>query len=226
LKELVHVAIIPDGNRRWAKKHGKSIMEGHWAGIQKLKDVAGWCRDAGVKYLTLWILSTENASRTKSEVEGLFKLFERMLNEIEKGHEDSSIRFAGDFSIFPASLVERARKVEEKTKGRKLQLIILMGYGGRREIVDATNRIIKDATDGRISKVDEASFRQYLYIPDIPDPDMIFRSGGEKRLSGLLPWQTVYSEFYFSDKLWPEITKEEFAAAINDYRQRHRRFGK
>lgn len=223
---LTHIAIVPDGNRRWAKKHGKNVMEGHWAGIQKLKDVASWCRDAGVEYLTLWILSTENASRTKSEVEGLFKLFERMLGEIENGHEDSSIRFAGDFSIFPQSLVKRAKKVEEKTKGRKLKLIILMGYGGRREIVDAVNKLIEEAKEGKISKVDEESFRQYLYAPDIPDPDLIFRSGGEKRLSGLLPWQTTYSEFYFSDKLWPEITRDEFDTAIADYRQRHRRFGK
>jgi undecaprenyl diphosphate synthase len=228
LKKLNHIAIIPDGNRRWAKKHGKSISEGHWAGIQKLQEVAGWCKELGVKYLTLWIFSTENASRPSEEVSTLFKLFDKMLDEVEKKYDEDegvSFRFVGRLDLFPKELVARAKSIEEKTKGRSLQVIILMGYGGRQEIVDAVNKLIGDVKKGKTDKIDEKTFTSYLYAPDVPDPDLIIRTA-EKRLSGLLPWQGVYSEIYFCKKLWPEFTKKDLAAAVRQYYATERRFGR
>lgn len=233
MKEGIHLAIIPDGNRRWAKLNGKSIPEGHRAGIEKLKDVVEWCRDLGINTLSIWIFSTENAGRSKEEVDALFKLFEEMLNRIESSKEleqlrnKARVRFIGRMSIFPKHIVERAKAVEAKTnQDAKYTVAILCGYGGRQEIVDATNRILADAKVGKIDRVDEKLFSSYLYAPDVSDPDLVFRSAGEKRLSGLLPWQTTYSEFYFCEKLWPDVTKEDLNMAINEYRNRKRRFGK
>jgi undecaprenyl diphosphate synthase len=228
-----HLVIIPDGNRRWAKQHGKSIPEGHNAGINKLNDVAGWCKDLGITTLSIWIFSTENAGRSKGEVEALYKLFEVMLDRIENSKEmellrtKTRVRFIGRMSIFPKHIIDRAKAVEAKTnQAAKYTIAILCGYGGRQEIVDATNRIIADAKAGKISEVDEKTFSSYLYAPDISDPDLVFRSAGEKRLSGLLPWQTTYSEFYFCEKFWPDVTKEDLNKAVTEYRNRERRFGK
>jgi len=228
-----HLAIIPDGNRRWAKLHGKSISEGHRAGIDKLKDVVEWCKDLNITTLSIWIFSTENAGRSKEEVEALYKLFEEMLDRIENSKEleqlrtKARVRFVGRMSIFPKRIIDRAKEVEAKTNQKaKYTVAILCGYGGRQEIVDATNRILTDAKEGRINEVDEKAFSSYLYAPDVSDPDLVFRSAGEKRLSGLLPWQTTYSEFYFCEKLWPDITKEDLNTAVNEYRSRERRFGK
>lgn len=226
MKELKHIAIVPDGNRRWARLHGKSIPEGHWVGIQKLQEVAGWCRELGVKYLTLWIFSTENASRPSEEVNALFELFGKMLAEAEKKLDNEvSLRFVGKLDLFPKELVAKAKRIEEKTKGRPLQVIILMGYGGRQEIIDATNKAIKDAREGRLEAVDEKKFSSYLYAPDVPDPDIIIRTS-EQRLSGLLPWQGVYSEIRFCPKLWPDFTKADLLKIVEDYHRTERRFGK
>lgn len=213
-------------NRRWAKIHGKSIEEGHWRGIQKLKEVAKWCKEFGVKILTIWIFSTENAGRSKEEVKTLHNLFEKMLNEFEKEKiTNVRMRFVGKLELFPQKIADMTKGIEEKTKKGKLQVIILMGYGGKQEIVDAVNKIIKEAKSGKLSKIDERLFRNYLYAPDIPDPDLIIRTG-EKRLSGLLLWQSAYSEIYFCPKLWPDFEKEDLAAAIEDFKNRERRFGK
>lgn len=228
-----HLAIIPDGNRRWANLHGKPIIEGHRAGIDKLKDLVGWCKELGITTLTIWVFSTENANRSKDEVEALFKQFEIVLDRIENSDEfeqmraQIKIRFIGQLSIFPKKTIERVKAVEAKTaQNSEFTLAILCGYGGRQELVDAANRIISDAKMGIIDSIDEETFRSYLYAPELSDPDLIFRSSGEKRLSGFLPWQTVYSEFYFSDKLWPDITKEDVSTAISEFKSRKRRFGK
>jgi len=222
----ITVAIVPDGNRRWAKKQGKPVMEGHRVGINKLKDLAEWCKDLDVDNLIVWIFSTENASRNKEEVKGLFELFDKTLDRLDKEEiKGARIRFVGKRDIFPKRIIDKADRLEEKTRKEKRSLIILVGYGGRQEIVDAVNRLIKDAKDGKVSMVDEKIFSSYMYAPDMPDPDIVIRTG-EKRLSGLLPWQSVYSELYFIDKLWPEFTKEDLVGAISDYRQRERRFGK
>lgn len=226
MKENFHLAITPDGNRRWAKIHDKTVSEGHWAGIEKLRDVARWCKEFGIRYLSLWIFSTENASRSSLEVKALFKLFGRMLDRLEKElDEDTSIRFVGRLNLFPENLVKKAKNFERKTAGRKFHLIILMGYGGRQEIIDAVNAVIKDARLDKIKKVDEKAFSSYLYAPDIPDPNMIIRTA-EQRLSGLYPWQGAYSEIYFCPKLWPDFEKKDFVKAIEEYQRRERRFGR
>jgi len=224
------IAITPDGNRRWAKLHGKQILEGHKVGIDKLKNLAEWCRELDVSNLMIWIFSTENAGRSKGEVDGLFDLFDKTLGRLEKESntkeaKDVRIRFVGKKDIFPKHIIERANKLEEKTKNGKFNLILLAGYGGRQEIIDTTNKIIEKAMKGEIIKVDEKIFTSNLYVPDLPDPDIIIRTG-EKRLSGLLPWQSVYSELYFLDKLWPDFTKEDLVKVIDDFRNRDRRFGK
>jgi undecaprenyl diphosphate synthase len=226
----ITLAIIPDGNRRWAKEKGKPIIEGHRVGINKLKDLAEWAKESDVDNLLVWIFSTENAGRSAEEVKGLFELFDKTLDKLDneiknKKIEDVRIRFLGKRDIFSKNIIEKAGRLEEKTKNGKFGLILLIGYGGRQEIVDATNKIISDVKNGKITGVDEKIFSSYLYAPDIPNPDLIIRTA-EKRLSGLLPWQSTYSELCFIDKLWPEFTKEDFTTAINNFRQRKRRFGK
>ena len=232
-KNTIHIAIIPDGNRRWARRHNKSTKEGHRAGIEKLKKLVEWCRELKIDTVSIWILSTENVKRSKEEVDALFDLFNLMLDdllgskEFEKMRKEVQIRFVGDTSVFSSGLRKKISKIESRTsKNVRYTLAILCNYGGKREIVDSVNKIIIDAKKGRIRKVDEASFRNYLYAPDIRDPDLIFRAGGEKRASGLLPWQSIYSEFYFSNKLWPDIQKKDIYTAIEEYRGRKRRFGK
>ena len=232
-KDTIHLAIIPDGNRRWAKKNNKSTKEGHRAGIEKLKKLVEWCKELNIDTISVWILSTENIKRSKDEVDALFDLFNRMLDdllnsrEFEKLRKEVRIRFVGDISVFPDRLIEKIERIESTTsKNRKYTLAILCNYGGKKEIIDSVNRIIKDAKKGKVAKIDEESFQKYLYAPDIRDPDLIFRAGGERRASGLLPWQSVYSEFYFSNKLWPDIQKKDIYTAIEEYKRRERRFGK
>lgn len=193
-----------------------------------MRQVVDWCRELGVKDLTFWAFSTENASRDKEEVAALFKFFDsKLISLLKQLGEDVRIRFVGHLNIFPEKTVEKVKDVERRTsKNKPFNLTFLMGYGGRQEIVDATNKIIEDAKKGKISTVDEKKFSSYLYVPELPDPDLIMRTSGEQRLSGLFPWQSVYSELFFCDKLWPDITKEDIAAALNIYKERQRRFGK
>ncbi|MEM2960187.1 MAG: polyprenyl diphosphate synthase [Candidatus Bathyarchaeia archaeon] len=226
----ITLAIIPDGNRRWAKKENKPILEGHRAGINKLKDLVEWCKDIEIDNLLIWIFSTENAGRSKEEVQNLFSLFDETIDKLEKEYDreklkDVRLRFIGRKDMLPERIVEKAAKLEEKMKEGKFNLALLIGYGGRQEIIDAANKLIEDVKNGKLEKVDEKSFSERLYAPDIPDPDIIIRTG-ERRLSGLLPWQSVYSELYFIDKLWPEFTKEDLINIINDFRKRERRYGK
>jgi undecaprenyl diphosphate synthase len=196
-----------------------------------MRDVVEWCRELGIKDLTFWAFSTENKSRDKEEVDALFKFFEKnlvnILNELNKKKDEIKVRFVGRLDMFPEKTVEKVREVEKRTANNKeFNLTFLMGYGGRQEIVDATNRIIEDVKKGKLKEVDENVFSSYLYAPELPNPDLIIRTSGEQRLSGLFPWQSVYSELFFCDKLWPDITKEDIAAALNTYKERQRRFGK
>ncbi|MEM3408072.1 MAG: polyprenyl diphosphate synthase [Candidatus Micrarchaeia archaeon] len=229
----IHLAIIPDGNRRWAKRKGKSIKEGHWAGIQKLKKLIEWCKDLDVTTLSIWILSTENMKRSKEEVDALFDLFNKMLDELlsskdfEKARKEISITFVGDFSSFPKEIKDKIDRIHKLTsKNKKYKLGIFCNYGGRKELIDAANKMIKDAKTGKLNEVNENTFSNYLYAPHLGDPDIIFRSGGEVRLSGFMPWQSVYSELYFCKKLWPDITKKDFYSAIEEIKKRERRFGR
>ena len=176
--------------------------------------------------LTMWGFSTDNFKRDKNEIEGLFELFKQNLKEAldsdEKNKHDVRVRFFGRIHLFPREIQQMIRKAEEiSSKNSKYHLNLLLSYGGREEIVDAVNEIIKEG----IREVDEKTISEHLYTKEIPDPDMIIRTSGEQRLSGLMPWQSCYSEFYFSKKLWPDFSKEDFEDALETYGKRKRRFG-
>ena len=205
--------------------HKKSVGEGHWEGIRKLRELANWAKELNIKYLTVWALSTENLMREEKEVKILFRLFNKTIkNLVKEKIENTEIKFYGNLNMLPKEIRNKIKEVERKYKG-ELKLSILIAYGGRKEIIDAVNKIIKDAKKGRISKVSEEKFRSYLYAPDIPDPDLIIRTS-EKRLSGIFPWQSTYSEVYFCNKLWPDFEREDLIKAVREYKKRKRRFGK
>lgn len=220
-----HIAIIPDGNRRWAKQHALELINGHRKGVEKLRELLDWCKELDIKMLSIWGFSTENFSRDKKEVDSLFKLFDEKLDEFLEEYEKhkTRIRFIGNRSDFSKEFVKKMEKTEELTKDfDEFQLNILLNYGGRAEIVKA----VKEIVQGGKKKITENTIQEHLYTNGIPDPDLIIRTSGEKRLSGLMPWQSVYSELYFIDKLWPDFTKEDLIEAIQDFEDRKRRFGK
>ncbi|MDD5171712.1 MAG: polyprenyl diphosphate synthase [Candidatus ainarchaeum sp.] len=223
-----HIAIIPDGNRRWAEKKGISKREGYAIGIRKIGDVLKWCKKHDVHMLTMWGFSTDNFKRDEEEVSTLLGLFKDNLGEAiesdNRNKKELRVRFFGRVNLFPKEIQQMIRKAEQVTSGgnRKYQLNLLLSYGGREEIVDAVNSII---TAG-VKKVDEDTISRHLYTRGVPDPDLIIRTSGEQRLSGLMPWQSCYSEFYFCKKLWPDFSKKDFEAALAEYGKRKRRYGK
>ncbi len=225
-----HIAIIMDGNGRWAKKRGMPRSFGHKAGAEALKKIAFYCDDIGLKHLTLYAFSTENQKRPAEEISALFKIFDDYINEIFEKASERNIRlkFFGDFSYFPMPMqekIKKAHKISEEKTGTNIN--ICLNYGGRDEIIRAVQKILKQVKNGMITpdKITEESFSQYLYTKDIPDPDLIIRPSGELRLSNFLTWQSAYSELWFSDVLWPDFTSDHLQAAISDYQKRNRRFG-
>ena len=219
--------MIKNVNRRWAKIHEISKEDAYATGIRKIGDVLKWCKESDIKYLTMWGFSLENFKREEGELVKLFRLFKKNLMKAvgseEKEKFDVRVRFLGRINLFPKEIQDMMKKAEEMfEKKEKYQLNLLMSYGGRAEIVDAVNRAIKDG----VNEIDEETFSNYLYTQGIPDPDLIIRTSGEKRLSGLLPWQSTYSELNFCEKLWPDFTKEDFLEAVEDYNRRKRRYGK
>ena len=223
---LRHVAVIPDGNRRWAKLNGRSISETYDTGIRKIKDVAEWCREFNIKTLTMWGLSTDNLKRGKNELSTLFNLFKKYLldTDISQAKDEKNkvrIRFYGRIDTLPGYIQDGIHYVENETKDSgPYRLNLLLGYGGKEEIVDAVNRIINSG----VKSVDKHTFPKYLY--GIGEPDLLIRTSGTMRLSGFMPWELAYTELYFSDKLWPDFSKKDFIAAITDYKRRKRKFGK
>lgn len=222
----MNVGIIPDGNRRWARKKGLEIFRGHEVGIKKIEKVIKWAKEFGVKELTLWGFSTENFNRPKDEVDYLFSLFEKYLKNkefVEKLiKENVRVRFFGELQRFPKTIQEGIKEIEEKTKNLNgLILNILLGYGGQSEIAYA---IEKASKEGKEIKKEEA--KKYLLTSEISDLDLVIRTSGEQRLSGFLPWQTAYAEFYFVKHYWPDFTKQDFRRAIESFKKRERRFGR
>ncbi|MCM8763919.1 MAG: polyprenyl diphosphate synthase [Candidatus Omnitrophica bacterium] len=222
----VHVAIIMDGNRRWARVKGLPSVAGHEEGLSAVRRIVKAAVDYGVKYLTLYSFSTENWKRPPDEVKFLFMLMESTLTkEIENLHSKSiRVRFAGRLSELPKKLqgiIARAEKLTGKNSG--LNLTFAVNYGGRQEILDAIKKII----DSRypIHQLDQDKFRQFLYCPELPDVDLVIRTAGEQRLSNFLIWQSIYAEFYFTRTLWPEFSKKDFKMAIDEFSRRERRFG-
>lgn len=219
------VGIIMDGNRRWAKAHSLPVFDGHNEGYKKLQEVVRWAREAGIPHVVAYAFSTENWQRSEKEVDYLMKLFRSVLeNETKKLIDERvRIRFIGDKSRFSEDMRKMMDNMEQATGAiYDTTLHLLMSYGGRAEIVAAANTLL---TEGK-TEVTEEMFAEKLWSHPMPDPDLVIRTGSEKRLSGFLPWQSVYSELFFSDSLWPDFAEEEFDAILAEFAQRERRRGK
>ena len=224
-----HIAIILDGNGRWAKKRALPRTAGHAAGSENFRKIATYCKNIGVQYLTVYAFSTENWSRPEDEVKAIMKLLEKYLREaidtMERDH--IKMRILGDVSVLSPKLqAEIAETNEISSRYEGFQANICLNYGGRAEILQAAKRFAKDLASGKVTEdATEADFSSYLYTHGIPDPDLLIRPGGEKRISNFLLWQCAYSEFYFSDVLWPDFGTDELDKAIEEFRRRDRRYG-
>ena len=222
----VHVAIVPDGNGRWAEQRGLSRLAGHRAGVKIMRSMIEYLNDYQIKYVTLYGFSTENWNRPEDEVSGLFRVLEeRIGKDVPKLHKKGiRVRHLGRLEELPTSLQKSIKNAEELTKNNTgMTLSLAFNYGGHVEIVDAVRRIITEGIPPE--KIDEKLFSSYLYTAGLPDVDLLIRTGDELRLSNFLIWQTAYSEYYFTQSLWPEITKEDIDKALLAYSQRERRFG-
>ena len=218
------VGIIMDGNRRWAKEKGLPSLLGHKEGYQRLKDCLKWAKERGVKYVIVYAFSAENWERSKEEVGYLMNLLrEAITNEVDSLREEGAkVQFIGKREKLPDDIQDGIPKLEEDTKDNAdLTLVVALSYGGRSEIIEAVNKALEVG-----EKVDEESFSNLLWTKGIPDPDIIIRTGGGKRLSGFLSWQSVYSELFFVDTYWPDFSREEFEKILNDYSKIDRRHGK
>jgi len=223
----VHLGIIMDGNRRWARKHNLPVFQGHLKGYRVFRKVGDWCLKRGIKILTVYAFSTENWGRSKKEINFLIKLFKRALKENMKNlaEKEVALKVIGRRNNLPKELLRLIEKAEEATRrGKRGILNVALDYGGRQEIIQAIKQIIqKKIPAGRIN---EKVVSENLYTAGQEDPDFIIRTSGEKRLSGFLTWQSVYSELYFSPKYWPDFTEGDLDEALAEYARRQRRFGK
>ena len=223
-----HIAIILDGNGRWAKKRALPRKAGHLAGSETFRSIATYCKEIGVEYLTVYAFSTENWKRPEDEVKGIMKLLDKYLHEAIRDMQKKQIRLKvfGDVSRLSPSLRELIARTDEISKGNEgFQTNVCINYGGRAEIVRAAQRYAQDYAQGKAGELTEESFSDYMYSAGIPDPDLLIRPGGEYRLSNFLLWQCAYSEFYYTDVLWPDFTPEDLDKAIEEYNHRDRRFG-
>jgi len=227
-----HLAIIMDGNRRFAAREGLDIQGGHAKGRDTLEELLDWCLDLGIRILTVYALSTENLARPAAELEGLMDLFDRALRDIatdERVHRHRiRVRVFGTRTLLPAR-VQEAIDIAERATERysEYRYNVALGYGGRDEIVDAIRSLAREVKAGTLDpeSIDTAAVSRHLYTADLPDPDLIFRTSGEERISNFLLWQSAYSELYFSDVLWPGLTRLEFLRAIRSFQVRRRRYG-
>lgn len=225
-----HIAIIMDGNGRWARKRGLPRIKGHDAAEKSIHDSVEICGEMGVEYLTLYAFSTENWSRPRAEVAFIMKLLSRFIRgNIEELHQKNvKIRTTGRLQDIPEGPRNDLREAMDQTSGNTgLTLILALSYGGRAEIRDAVERIAEKVRSGELEpgSITEETIGANLYNPDVPDPELIIRTSGEQRLSNFLMWQSAYSEFFFSPVLWPDFNREELRRAIDDYSTRGRRFG-
>ena len=230
-KKIRHIAIIMDGNKRWAKKHHLPTLKGHSEGAETVQKVMKAAKEFGIEYITLYAFSTENWKRSKREVEGLMSLLRFFINSnVEKiNREGIRLRAVGKIEMLPDRTREVLLDAIERTKNNtEGNLILALSYGGRAEIADAAKKIATDAVAGKIKpdEMDEKLFRSYLYAPDIPDPDLLIRTSGEFRISNFLLWQISYSEIYITKKLWPDFGKSDLKKAIAEYQKRERKFGR
>jgi undecaprenyl diphosphate synthase len=222
-----HIAIILDGNRRWAQKQGVSRFEGHLEGANNLGRITKVCAKRGIKILTAFAFSTENQKRSKEEKDELFKIFRQFMRKYREDFKKNSIRLKvlGDISYFPSDLQEEITKtINYLQDGKKFQLNMALNYGGRADIVQAVKKVIKSGI--KPDDLSEDLISKNLYTGSDPEPSMIVRPGGEMRFSNFLIWQASYSELYFTGKFWPEFDEKELDKAIEEYNKRERRFGK
>jgi undecaprenyl diphosphate synthase len=225
-----HVAIIMDGNGRWAQRRGLPRIRGHQVGTESVRTIVRACKKAGVKYLTLYAFSVENWVRPKTEIRGLMRILKHFLTKEETELHENQVRLRviGRLHDLPADVQDELKRVMKATAHYTGgQLILALSYGGRAEIVDAVRAIAKKVKKGELGpdSIDDKTIAENLYAPDIPDPDLMIRTSGELRISNFLLWQLSYSEFYVTDVLWPDFREAEFAKALDAYSQRHRRFG-
>ena len=225
-----HIAIIMDGNRRWAKQRGLDPKLGHKEGVKALENIALYANKIGLKYLTVYAFSTENWKRAEDEVGALMILLQTYLDKFSKkaDSENIKIKVLGDVEILNSGLKKQIEESIERTKNNTgLTLNIAFNYGGRAEIIKATKELAEKVKNNEINieDINEAEFEKSLYTAKQPEPDLLIRTGGELRISNFLPWQIVYSEFYFTDKYWPEFDDNALLEAIYEFQKRNRRFG-
>jgi undecaprenyl diphosphate synthase len=223
-----HIAIIMDGNRRWAVARGLQAGDGHKAGAENLEKIVDHCKELGITHLTVYALSTENwKKRSATEVKGIFSLLLKIVKEKREEYKRSGIKFfvLGNFQAFPLKVRKAIKKIVDMILDQeRLKFNVALNYGGRDEIITAIKRIIKDGV--KPNQVNEKLVSKYLYTTGQPDPDLLIRPGGEYRLSNFLLWQMSYAELYFTDILWPDFNPKQLDKAIIWYQQRHRRMGK
>ena len=224
-----HIAIIMDGNGRWAKKRGLPRTAGHAAGAEAFRRIANYCRTLGVEYLTVYAFSTENWKRSAEEISGIMRLLRRYLEEALADMEKNRVRFKffGDLSKLNPELQEMCRRTESRSADYDVQVNFCLNYGGRDEIVHAVKGFLADVEAGKARRQDlnEEVLSGYLYSAGVPDPELIIRPSGEQRTSNFLLWQSAYSEYVFMDVLWPDFSPEDLDKAIEEYHRRNRRFG-
>jgi undecaprenyl diphosphate synthase len=237
-KKITHVAIIPDGNRRWAKNKNMKTIEGHKEGMDKIEEVAKWAHKHNIKHVSFWGFSTDNNKRSSEEVEELMKLFEvkfedlkRRVQDLLKNKEEQlpkiKIKFYGDIQKLPSNIIKKINEIENQTKNNdEININILLNYGGKDEIFSCMKKLAEDYKEGKITEINEEEIMKRLWTGELPEPEIIIRTSGEARLSGLLPLQSGYSELFFVYKMWPEFNEEDFENIINDFKKRDRRFGK
>jgi len=227
-----HVAVIMDGNRRYAKEFGLLVAEGHEKGKEKLEEMMEWCLELGIKVLTVYAFSTENVTRGTDEVNTLMRMFSqnfKTLADDDSVHKHQiRVRVLGQRDILPDDVKDAIDYAEQKTKDYDRYFFnIAVGYGGRQELLHAVRRIAEEVRKGviEVEDINEETFYKFLYTSDLPDPDLILRTSGEERISNFLLWQLAYSELYFSDVYWPGFRKVDFLRAVRSYQMRKRRFG-
>jgi undecaprenyl diphosphate synthase len=220
-----HVGIVMDGNGRWAKKRHLPRVIGHQAGMKALERVIDAAKGIGIRYLSVYAFSTENWQRSSGEVQGLMGLFRYYLKgKMEQMHRrNARVRFAGRMDAFPDDILKIVSEAERKTKDNDgIDVIFCTNYGGRQEILDAVSKLLASGVNGPVT---EELLRGALYVPDVPDPDLLIRTGGELRMSNFWLWEGAYSEYYFSDVFWPDFGRAELEKALSSYAGRERRYG-
>lgn len=226
-----HVGVVLDGNRRWAESQGGDSSHGHRAGAAKIEEFLGWCSEAGVEVVTLWLLSTDNLTRPEAELDQLFGIIENTVAELA-GTGRWRVHPVGALDLLPAEVSKSLKAAEAATADVDgMTVNIAVGYGGRREVVDAVRSLLQEhaelgtSLDDLANVLDVEHIADHLYTKGQPDPDLLIRTSGEQRLSGFLLWQSAHSEFYFCEAMWPDFRKVDFMRALRAYAERHRRFG-